>query len=58
MNQPIKFVHRKEFATGSGLTITMKALVTIHGVQYVECYEDNMRYPVSQLVAVSTATGN
>ena len=58
MNQPIKFVHRKEFATGSGLTITMKALVTINGVQYVEAYDDPHRYPASQLVAVSTATGN
>ena len=58
MDNQIKFEYNKEFATGSGYTITMKALVTIHGVQYVECHEDNHRYPAIALVPVSKAVQN
>lgn len=56
MKQPIKFIYGQEFATGSGGVITMKSLITIHGVQYVEAMEDNSRYlatgltPIKQIV--------
>jgi hypothetical protein len=35
--------------TGSGKQISMKSLVTIHGVQFVECYENDQRYSATEL---------
>lgn len=58
MDNQLTFQLGKEFATGSGYTITMKSLITIRGVHYVECHEDKHRYPASKLVAVSSAAGN
>ncbi len=37
----MEFIHLKEYVTQSGKIITMKALVTIHGIEYIECYENN-----------------
>ena len=45
----LTFIHQKEFVTGSGKQISMKALVTIHGVQFVECYENDQRYSATEL---------
>jgi hypothetical protein len=45
----MEFIHEKEFVTNSGEIITMKALVTIHGQQFIECYENNIRYKVEEL---------
>ena len=38
------FKHQAPFITAKGEVITMKALVTMSGVQHVECYEDNGKY--------------
>ena len=48
----LTLIHKKEFATKTGRIITMKALVTIHGKQYVECYEDGNRYEAKELTEV------
>lgn len=48
----MKFEHLKQFGTPTGATITMKALVTIHDEEFVECYEDNTRHKASELIRV------
>lgn len=45
-------INKKEFATKSGRIITMKALITIHNKQFVECYENNNRYQAEELTEV------
>lgn len=42
----------KQFATNTGKTITLKALFTISGQQFIECYENNIRYKVEDLVEI------
>lgn len=37
----LKFQYNKQFTTGSGGILTMKALITILGRQYVECHQNN-----------------
>lgn len=51
----ITFEHNKQFhfKKNSGEIITMKALVTIHDTQFVECYESNQRYPAESLCEVN-----
>jgi len=46
------FTHQKEFVTPEGKIITMKALVTMHNVQYVDSYESETRYPAELLQEV------
>lgn len=48
----LTLIHKKEFATKSGRIITMKALITIHDKQFVECYENDKRYPADDLIEV------
>lgn len=45
----LTFQYLKPFRTSAGNIVTMKALITMHGVQYVEIHEDEHRYPVSEL---------
>jgi len=45
----LTFINGKEFGTTNGAFISMKALITIHGEQHVECYENNNRYKISEL---------
>jgi len=45
----IEFTHLKQFGTDTGAIITMKSLVTIHKERFVECYENNNRYKISEL---------
>ncbi len=46
----LKFEHLKRFGTKEGGIITEKALITMLGVQYITCYENNNRYLVSELI--------
>lgn len=48
----LTFIHRKEFTIGDGNILTMKALLTIHGEQYVEVYENDKRYKATELIEV------
>jgi len=48
----MEFNHKKEFVTPAGKLITMKSLVTMHGVQYVDSYETDTRYPAESLQEV------
>jgi hypothetical protein len=52
--QDIKFNHLQQFGLASGAMITMKALVTINGRKYVECYEDSNRYNPEDLTKLMT----
>jgi len=45
----LSFIHQKEFSTPGGKIVRMKALVTIHGIQFVECYENDHRYPATEI---------
>jgi len=38
------FTHQQPFRTTHGDIVTMKALVTVHEVQHVECYETKEKY--------------
>ena len=53
MNE-LKFNHLKAFVTANGKTVTMKALLTIHGEQFVEVNENNTRYKSTELTALFT----
>jgi len=46
------FTHLKEFVTLDLKVISMKALITIEGAEFVECYEDNQNHPVKTLQEV------
>lgn len=35
----LSFTHQKEFSTPGGKIVRMKALISIHGRQFVECYD-------------------
>lgn len=48
----LTLINKKEFATKTGGIITMKALITIHDKQFVECYENNDRYSAEELTEV------
>ena len=48
----MEFKHKKEYVTPECKLITMKALVTMHGVQYVDSYENETRYPAESLQEV------
>jgi len=48
----IKFNYLQEFRTESGRIIKMKSLITMQGVQSIECMEDNGVYALSDLVAI------
>jgi len=52
MNNPLIFSYLKEFVTPAGKLITMKALITMHGVQSVDCIENDQRYPAIGLQEV------
>jgi len=47
------FTHLVPFRTPTGTIITMKALFTINGQQFVECYETTQRYKPDQLTDVT-----
>ena len=46
------FTHQKQYVTPEAKVITMKALITMHGVQLVNCYENETRYAVELLEEV------
>lgn len=49
----MKYEHKKELLDPvTGLILHMKSLLTIHGVQYVEVFENNKRYNASELEEV------
>ena len=48
----MKFQHLKPFLTKQDEVITMKALLTILGEQYVECYENDIRYKLSEITQI------
>jgi len=52
MKHPLTFIHLKEFVTHEGKLISMKSLITVHGTQFVECYESTNRYPAEVLQEV------
>jgi len=52
MGHILIFIHQKEFINPDGKMITMKALITMHGVQSMECYENDQRYQVEGLQEV------
>ena len=45
----MKFEHLKPLMHTSGTIIRMKALVTIHGLEYVDCHDSGKRYPAKEL---------
>lgn len=47
-----QFPHGKQFVTASGKLITVKAFVTIHQLQHIECYEDSTNYKPNELTEV------
>jgi len=47
----LTFEHGKQYGTASGAIISIKALITMRGEQYVECYENNNRYRASELIS-------
>jgi len=47
MIKPLTFTYLKEFVTISGKIIKMKSLISMHGVQSVECMENDQRYPAT-----------
>lgn len=51
MNE-LKFNHLKAFVTANGKTVTMKALLTIHGEQFVEVNENSTRYKPTEITEV------
>ena len=53
MNE-LKFNHLKAFTTDNGKIVTMKALLTIHGEQFVEVNENSTRYKSTELTALFT----
>jgi len=46
------FTHQKQYVTPEAKVITMKALITMHGIQSVDCYENETRYPAELLQEV------
>ena len=49
----MKYEHEKELLEiATGLILHMKSLFTIHGVQYVEVFENNKRYNLNELEEV------
>ena len=50
--KPLTFTHKKEFTTGDGSVVTMKALLTILGDQFIEVYENSKRYRANELTEV------
>jgi len=49
MKNQLTFTYLKEFVTNTGKIIKLKALITINGVQSVECIENDKRYPATEL---------
>ena len=45
----MKFNHEAPFRNPAGDVVTMKAKVTMHGVEHIECYEDLERYRPEEL---------
>lgn len=46
----MKYEHEKELLEiATGLILHMKSLFTIHGVQYLEVFENNKRYNLNEL---------
>lgn len=52
MIKKLTFIPGKEYGTSTGSIITMKALITMRGEQYVECNENDLRYKASELTEV------
>lgn len=52
MTTAAQFQHGKQFVTPEGKIITVKAFVTIHQLQHVECYENNTQYKPTDLTEV------
>ena len=52
-NKIMTYSDKKELLDpATGLILHMKSLLTIHGVQYVEVFENNKRYNVNELEEV------
>ena len=47
------FEYLKPFRTSGGQIVAMKALLTIHGNQYVEVHEDSRRFPAGELTPIT-----
>ena len=53
MNKKIEFIHKQPFQTKKGATLTMKALVSINGIQHIECYENKEKHFVNTISLLS-----
>ena len=47
------FEHLKPYAINTGSVVTMKALITVHGKQFIEVYENSTLYKPIELTAVN-----